>query len=124
MRKKFTKSGTAQKIRKKPDPITVMTKDMRKVHSDFYGNMERLESEWNLCCDQYETAKEQSLAKNATFDARAAIRKISNYWSARRMALERALEAKDLESFRKRRNEQKENGEGGKIPSPGAEAQA
>ena len=107
MRKDFNKR---RQVKAKPtrekriaDAKTVMTSEMRKAHGDFFGNMERLESEWNLCCDQYETNKQLSLTKESTFDARMLVRKISTYWNNRKLALEKALEKEELKKFKDKR---------------------
>lgn len=106
MRKKFKTNKKPKKPIK--DTITVMPKEMRDTYNEFFGNKERLEGEWNLCCDQYDVAKKQSLTKEATFDARMMVRKVSNYWNNRKLALERVLEKRELDEFKKKRNEQKE----------------
>jgi len=111
MRKKFYKGKKPTASTKKVKPRLIMTEGMSKVNRDFYGNMDRLESEWNLCCDQYDVAKEQSLTKDSNFDARMIIRKISTYWNSRKLALERALDDDAMKKFVDKRAEQNKKNE-------------
>jgi hypothetical protein len=105
MRKQFGKPKPKTKTPKKriADAKTVMTSEMRKAHGDFFGNMERLESEWNLCNDQYDITKKLSLTKESTFDARMLVRKVSTYWNKRKIALETALEKDEVKKFKDKR---------------------
>ena len=105
MRKTFNKPKVKVRTEKKriADAKTVMTSEMRKVHGDFFGNEERLESEWNLCCNQYDVSRKQSLTKESTFDARQLVRKVSTYWNSRKIALERAIEKDVLKKFQDKR---------------------
>lgn len=64
---------------------------MLKVYNDFYGNIDRLKSEIELCKAQYKEVMSTLKDENATFNDRMAMRKITDYWVRRRQALERCL---------------------------------
>ncbi len=78
-----------------------MPKAMSSLYDDFYGNTERLKSEWQLCTQQYKTAMEQAMSEQGTVYHRLTIRKITDYWKKRRNALEAALPEDVVEQFRK-----------------------
>lgn len=98
--KKTFNEPTKKHPNKPKTSLDVMTSGMREVYNDFYGDPAYIESEWKYCSLQYERALKQSLAKEATFDARMTIRKISTYWQSRRMALEKVLDEKSLEKLK------------------------
>jgi hypothetical protein len=64
---------------------------MLKIYNDFYGNIDRLKSEIELCKSQYKEVMSTLKDKNATFNDRMEMRKITDYWVRRRQALERCL---------------------------------
>lgn len=78
-----------------------MTPEMRQAHTDFYGNVDRLKGEWELCNAQYKEVMDTLKTESATFEDRMEIRKITDYWVRRRQALERALPDEVLTQFKK-----------------------
>jgi len=67
------------------------TPEMLKAYNDFYGNVDRLKGEIELCNAQYKEVMSTLKDSNATFDDRMEMRKITDYWVRRRQALERCL---------------------------------
>jgi hypothetical protein len=75
--------------------IDGMTAEMRVVYLDFYGNEERLKSEWTLCSRQYEQSVKLGEIE-VDFASRMAMRKLADYWSNRRNALISALDERQI----------------------------
>lgn len=67
------------------------TPEMLKVYNDFYGNIDRLKSEIELCNSQYKEVMSTLKSTSASFNDRMDMRKITDYWVRRRQALERSL---------------------------------
>ena len=84
-----------------PNKKNTMPDEMRKIHNDFYGNLDRLKGEWELCNSQYKEAMSTLKNEGAVFDDRLAIRKITDYWIRRRQALERTLPSEILAKIKK-----------------------
>ena len=81
--------------------MSQMTDEMKELYKDFFGNMDRLKGEWQLCNEQYNNAKTILEKNQSTMKARLEIRKITDYWIRRRQALERVFDADTIESFKK-----------------------
>jgi hypothetical protein len=65
--------------------------EMLKAYNDFYGNIDRLKGEIELCKAQYKDVMSTLKDDGATFGDRMEMRKITDYWVRRRQALERSL---------------------------------
>lgn len=73
---------------KKPE---TKTPEMLKAYTDFYGNVDRLKGEIELCNTQYKEVMSTLKAEGPTFNDRMEMRTITDYWVRRRQALERCL---------------------------------
>jgi hypothetical protein len=78
-----------------------MTPEMKSLYKDFYGNVDRLKGEWDLCTAQYDQALALAISKEGTVYDRLTLRKISDYWIRRRHALQRSLPNDILEKLKK-----------------------
>ncbi len=102
--KKYYKNPTkraAKKVRKTP----IFNKEQLEFYNGFYENLERLESEWNLCREQYDKALVFVKEKGIKFDTKMALQKISKYWNQRKLSMERVLDKESLQRFKDKRNE-------------------
>lgn len=77
-----------------------MSPEMRKIHTDFYGNVDRLKGEWELCNAQYAEAMDTLSNGDVIFEDRLEIRKITDYWVRRRQALERSLSKEIIDKIK------------------------
>lgn len=78
-----------------------MTPEMRQAYNDFYGNVERLRGEWELCNTQYKEVMSTMKGDKVLFNDRMTLRKITDYWVRRRQALERSLPPEILKQIKK-----------------------
>jgi hypothetical protein len=78
-----------------------MPKEMRAVVTDFFGNLDRLKAEWDLCNAQYSKARETLNIREAIQAHRLEVRKITDYWIRRKQALENSLGKEIVEKFKK-----------------------
>lgn len=76
-----------------------MPKEMRDIVTDFFGNTDRLKSEWDLCNEQYALARETLNNRDATQQHRMEIRKVTDYWVRRKQALSHVLSKDLIEKF-------------------------
>lgn len=81
------------------DLLSQMTDEMQSLYKDFFGDVERLKGELNLCITQYNNAKTILEKNQSTFKARMEIRRISDYWFRRRQALERIFDPEMLKKI-------------------------
>lgn len=81
--------------------LNKMPPHMKSVYDGFYGDMNRLKSEWKLCESQYREAINLVTSKDGDFASRSALRNVSDYWMRRRQALERVLPKDIIDSFKK-----------------------
>lgn len=73
---------------------------MLKVYNDFYGNIDRLKSEIELCNSQYKEVMDTLKNDNIIFNDRLDMRKITDYWIRRKQALENSLPEDILEKIK------------------------
>lgn len=78
-----------------------MPKAMSSLYDDFYGNIERLKGEWELCTQQYKQAIDLAMSDQGTVFHRLTLRKVSDYWRKRRNALEASLPEDMITQFKK-----------------------
>jgi hypothetical protein len=102
--KKYYKNPTKRDI-KKSKKLPTFNKEQLAFYEGFYKNLERLESEWNLCRDQYDDALKFVREKGIKFDAKMSLQKIAKYWNARKLAMEKAIDDETLKKFKEKRNE-------------------
>ena len=82
------------------------TDEQEKLWSVLLGDKEKLHAEWSLCRRMYDSAKAVIADKDTGPEVRLVLMKAStDYWSRRRLALERMLEElgmnADLSAWRK-----------------------
>jgi hypothetical protein len=73
---------------------------MKAAIVDFFGNEERLHKEWLLCNREYRSNLTLSQFSGATFDQKLPVKKLADYWSRRKVALESALPAEVIASWK------------------------
>ena len=82
--------------------IAEMTPEQKQFYMSFYGNKSQLKSEWELCDKMYNKAMSLYQSKDASKQyVRSPLRKIADYWSHRRNAMETMVTAIDLEEWKK-----------------------
>lgn len=81
--------------------LSEMTPEMKQFYMDFHGNRSRLKSEWELCNNQYNKAIALYSSKDVTKQyLRSPLRKIADYWSHRRNALEAIVKADEVKEWK------------------------
>lgn len=82
------------------------TDEQQNLYNILLGDKEKLKAEWFLCRRMYDSANVVLKAKEIGYEVRAVLKSAStDYWSRRRLALERSLEElgmnADLAAWRK-----------------------
>jgi len=81
--------------------LSEMTPEAKQFYMDFHGNRSRLKAEWELCNTQYNKAVALYSSKDATKQyVRSPLRKIADYWSHRRNALESIVKPEEVEEWK------------------------